>query len=205
MEDRLKNSQFCSAIILAAGKSSRMGSPKFELKFNDEHTFLEEIVFQYKKFGCREIVVVLNEEGIVILEEKQLRISGDAVIVTNNHPEWERFYSIKLGIENLKKQYPVFIHNVDNPFVNQHVLNALHQNHEKADYIMPEFKGRGGHPILASENIIFAIKKESKNNLIFSDFLKQFEKLKVKVNEEKILVNINSKDAYYKFQNEIKI
>lgn len=201
MEERLKRSQFCSVVILAAGKSSRMGLPKFALKFSDEHTFLEEIIYQYKKFGCQEIVVVLNEEGTNILEGKYLPISNDVIIVKNNHPEWERFYSIKLGIKSLKEKYPVFIHNVDNPFVNHAVLTSLYNEYEKTDYVIPKHKRRGGHPILISEKIITAIKSEKKNDLVLSDFLNNYTKKVVQVADEKVLTNINTEVAYLKFKN----
>ncbi len=58
------NTKKYSAIILSAGKSSRMGVPKFSLMFDDKSTFLEKIINAYADFGCEEIIVVLNNEGV---------------------------------------------------------------------------------------------------------------------------------------------
>ena len=196
MRERLKNSHSCSVIILAAGKSSRMGSPKLGLQFDKKETFLEAIIRQYRSYSCKEILVVINEDGAALIRSKSIDISSDVVLVTNTHLEWERFYSVKLGMQHLKCTYPVFIHNVDNPFANKEILSSLHNNISKVDYVVPVFQGRGGHPILVSEKIILAIKDEPKNDLILSDFLTLFDKKMLEVDDQQILVNINSKETY---------
>ena len=185
----------CSVIILAAGHSSRMGSPKFALPFNKNSSFLEEIINQYNSFGCKKIVVVLNGEGISYIHKQAIKFSNNVVFVTNSHLEWERFYSIKLGIENLSNDFPVFIHNVDNPFVNQDVLSKLFSN-STANFIAPIYQGSGGHPILLSEKVGDKILSEKKNDIILSDFLKRFKKTTVEVNDKNILVNINTLKGY---------
>ena len=53
-----------SVVILAAGKSSRMGNLKFLLKYNERFTFIEKIIDTYQNYNCKEIVVVLNKEGV---------------------------------------------------------------------------------------------------------------------------------------------
>lgn len=200
MEDRLGKNQFCSAIILAAGKSSRMGMPKFGLSYNKKMTFLEEIVSCYTSFGCQEIIVLLNEKGTDYLESQSIQLPSNCTIVKNSHLEWERFYSIKLGMLHLQYNYPVFIHNVDNPFVNSDVLSSLLQNHSNADYVVPVFEGRGGHPILVSEKTSTAIKNQKKNDSVLSDFLKNYTKKVVQVADEKVLTNINTEAAYIEFK-----
>ena len=44
-----------SAIILAAGKSLRMGIPKLSLKYDENNIFIEHIISEYISFGCKEI------------------------------------------------------------------------------------------------------------------------------------------------------
>ena len=196
MHERSKNIKSCSVVILAAGNSSRMGMPKFALKFSDKVTFLEEIINKYKAFGCKEILVVLNREGVSVLDQKNIKLSNEIKVVINEHIEWERFYSIKLGLKNLNNYHPVFIHNVDNPFVNLNVLDNLFCEITESNFVVPIFKNKGGHPILLSEKIIENIISEEKNDLNFRDFLKGFEKKIVEVEDEKILVNINSEKEY---------
>jgi len=102
-----------SVVILAAGTSSRMGTPKFLLKYNESTTFLEWIIKEYEAFACEQIVVVLNREGANLFESHYANFTDKLKIIINYHPEWERFYSVKLGLTALGSINPVFIHNVD--------------------------------------------------------------------------------------------
>ena len=57
-----------SIIILAAGKSSRMGENKFALKYDNNLSFIEKIIETYRDFKCEEIVIVLNKKGIEVFK-----------------------------------------------------------------------------------------------------------------------------------------
>lgn len=188
-----------SVIILAAGKSSRMGLPKLALRYNKNKIFIEHIVNEYESFGCEEIIVVVNETGNNFLTENEIQFSSNVKIVINNHPEWHRFYSLKTGAKSMSGVLPVFVHNVDNPFVNYEVLNELSGNINKADYLSPEFDGKGGHPILLSEKIIKDVRATTEDQIHFKEFLNQYPKKKVQVDDEKVLVNINTIDEYRQY------
>jgi len=194
----IKGKEF-SVIILSAGKSVRMGTPKPALKFDESQTFIEHISFEYQQFGCKEIIIVLNKENHTFLNDLNIKLPSNCKIIINNHPEWHRFYSLKTGVKSLKEINYVFVHNVDNPFVNQEVLNELLNHSDKADYIVPEFEGKGGHPFLLSPKIILEITQTNKNEMHLKDFLNQYSKLKIQVNEESILVNINTLEDYKKY------
>ncbi len=197
MSDSKKIFKSCSVIILAAGNSSRMESPKFALVFDKNHTFLEKIIQEYYDFGCEEIIVVLSKEGNLAADKLNLKLDK-ATIVINHHPEWERFYSIKVGLQSLMQQHPIFIHNVDNPFVNQEILKQVFKNHAPNEFIVPVFEGHGGHPVLLTNEIGKAIIEENKHDLILSDFLKHYPKKRIVVNDNNILININTQDLYQK-------
>lgn len=186
-----------SVVILAAGKSSRMGMPKFLLKYDENTTFLEQIIKEYEAFGCKEINVVLNEKGIdLIIKSNPIYLSANTVLIINSHPDWERFYSLKLGLEALNKKRKVFIHNVDNPFVNHQVLASLIENISKFDYAVPTYNGKGGHPVLLSGKVVTDIIEEKENSMNLKLFLKSYSKQIVKVNDKYVLVNVNSKEDY---------
>lgn len=61
-----------SVIILAAGKSSRMGQPKMLLKLKNALSFMENLLIEYTGFGCKKVIVVLNTENYQLLEESDL-------------------------------------------------------------------------------------------------------------------------------------
>ena len=199
MNQKVKKTFEYSVIILAAGKSSRMGVPKWSLQFDEKSSFIEHIISEYHSFGCKEILLVINETDYSSFVEKNYTLPENGEVVINYHPEWDRFYSLKIGVSKLEKNQPVFIHNVDNPFVNQDVLDQLLNNLDVADYIVPEFDGRGGHPILISQQIIQKILLRQENILHLKEFLSKFKKLKVGVNDDKVLVNINSMEEYNQY------
>ena len=188
-----------SAIILAAGKSERLGFPKLSLKYDENNTFLQQIVNAYYSFGCKEICIVVNETGSKYLIENHIKFYKNVQFVINQHPEWHRFYSLKIGARSLSEVKPTFIHNVDNPFVNHQVLNRLVDDLNNSDYISPEFKGKGGHPILLSERIINDVRLIHEDKIHFKEFLDHYSKIKVEVNDERVLANINTVEEYNKY------
>jgi CTP:molybdopterin cytidylyltransferase MocA len=188
-----------SAIILAAGKSERLGFPKLSLKYDDKKIFIEHVVNEYLEFSCTEIILVLNEIGNKYLIDNQIRFNENVKIIINEHPDWHRFYSLKIGARSLNNIHAVFVHNVDNPFVNIKVLKELINCSEKADYLSPEYEGKGGHPFLISKNIVQELRSIEENQMHLKEFLNQFFKMKVKVDDEKVLVNINTLEEYEKY------
>lgn len=188
-----------SAIILAAGKSERIGFPKLSLKYDSETTFIEQIVKKFNELACREIVLVINESGIQYLEKYNISFEKNVSVVLNEHPEWHRFYSLKRGVQGLSMPQSVFVHNVDNPFVSIETLNELLANQLKADYLFPEHENIGGHPILLSQHIVNEILQIEANQIHFREFLEQFSRSAVSVMDENILVNINTLEEYGKY------
>ncbi|MDX9696488.1 MAG: NTP transferase domain-containing protein [Bacteroidales bacterium] len=199
MKQKIKNTLNYSVIILAAGKSSRMGIPKWSLRFDEKSSFIKHIISEYHSFGCKEIILVINETDYSSFVEKKYTLPDNLKLVINKYPEWDRFYSLKLGVEKLSINQFVFIQNIDNPFVNHDLLINLLVNSENADLVVPEFDGRGGHPILINQQIIITIKNNQGNILHLKDFLNQFVKKKMTVSDERILVNINQLIDYQKY------
>jgi len=185
-----------SAIILAAGFSSRMKQAKFSLMFNKHRTFLEKIIQEYLNFNCREIIVVMNSDGIKLKDKLNLSFPENVKFVLNEFPERERFFSLQIGLKFLKNINSVFIQNIDNPFVGQLILDSLYNNKDETDLIVPTFKNNGGHPIVINRTVIKRIISEKKFNHNLKEYLKKFTKKTIPVNDEKILININDKKKY---------
>lgn len=199
MNQDIKIKKEFSVIILAAGKSERLGFPKLSLKYDDQQIFIEHIVNEYLEFGCKEIILLVNETGLDFLNKNKIFFPDCVKIVINEHPDWHRFYSLKIGAETLSKAQHLFVHNVDNPFVNIVVLNKLLKHSKSADYISPEYEGKGGHPFLISDKIVMELRSIHEDQMHLKEFLNQFSKRKVKVDDEKIFVNINTIDEYRKY------
>ncbi len=195
----MKSVKDYSVIILAAGKSERLGFPKLSLKYNGNTTFIEQIANVYNVFGCKEIIIIVNEIVKKYIIDNNLKFPANTKIIVNEHPDWHRYYSLKLGAKQVKENHSVFIHNVDNPFVNLEVIEELVINADKAEYVSPEYEGKGGHPFLISSKVIQDLKASETNQMHLKEFLNQYSRQRVPVSDEKVLANINNLEEYRKF------
>ena len=114
-----------AVVILAAGKSIRMGKPKPFLLFDQKFTFLEKVISVYKDFGIDKIILVVNDEVNQELMRKYPEVIKMCIIVINLNLDLGRFYSIKLGLDYAHKNEQVFIQDVDNPFISIEILEKL--------------------------------------------------------------------------------
>lgn len=210
-----------SAVILAAGDSGRMGSPKLSLTFSKGVSFMEQNVSQFLLFGCSKVVVVVNHAGMRWIEKQRPRFSGQVVltsghvtqetepaqlppdgrivIVVNTQPVCGRFYSLQQGLRYTGTRQAVFVQNVDNPFVRADTLLAMHevsQRHEGFAWISPRYKGRGGHPILLSARLAQSIRHEMREGLNLKEYLSHEKRTDTGLNDPSILVNINTIEDY---------
>jgi molybdenum cofactor cytidylyltransferase len=184
-----------AVVILAAGYSSRMGTHKALLKYDDSYNFIQKIVSVYILAGLRNIVVVVNRDNAdVISASLQAEEFGEVIFVLNEHPEWERFYSIKCGLAEVVAFENCFIHNCDNPFVNVDVISKLLDGYSANAVTVPEFESRRGHPILLPRKIIQSVLCYTENSCNFKSFLSDFQIKTISVDSNCILININTKD-----------
>jgi molybdenum cofactor cytidylyltransferase len=188
-----------SAIILAAGDSERINFPKPYLLFNSRTTFMEKLVKEYHKFGCKEIIVVLNEKYFDEDFIGKLIKAYNSVFVINQHPESGKIYSLKLGTALLTNENFCFIQNIDNPFTNLTLLNDLNEYKTPEGYSVPIFKEKGGHPILISSSVISGIKKAKSKDFNLRIFLNKYQRNEVRVRNEKTTANINTLNDYRKY------
>lgn len=173
----------------------RMGNPKFLLELPNGTSFLENITRQYDEFGCSNIVVVLNSDGMEQIKKQPQNLPSQTQIALNHHPEFGRYYSIQTGLNFVNDNY-TFIHNVDNPFAKQRVLEQIYNVKSEADVIKPVKENKGGHPVLISKQVIDQIVNEKNPDVNFQEFLKGFLTKRVEVKDDSILLNINSQNEY---------
>jgi CTP:molybdopterin cytidylyltransferase MocA len=83
-----------SAIVLAAGNSSRMGSPKALLEYVGR-SFIENVCGALRSAGVAERVVVLGRDAGIITSV--WRASGEKVVL-NSNPDLGQLSSLRVGI-----------------------------------------------------------------------------------------------------------
>lgn len=194
-----------SAIILSAGESNRMGTPKAFLSDINSDAFINNQIKTYEAFGCNEIIVVVNENVLKFAIQNNMNCFNRVVIVTNKKLELGRFYSLKLGIKALTCIEYCFIHNADNPLHDQVLLEKIYQSRKDADFIVPVKDSKTGHPILINKTIINKIKSESSDNLMINEFLTKFNRKAIDVNYNSIHYNINTQEDYEAYISKFKV
>ena len=185
-----------SAVILAAGKSVRMGFPKLGLQFDGERSFAEKIIETVGELKPLECVMVVNQDGLKWLNSNNLNISDKVKSVLNDDPDRGRFYSLQCGLKSLNSKGNILMINIDNPFINKDIcLNMLSQIND-CDYIYPVFNGKGGHPLLINKTVAEGILLQYNTQMNLKEFLKSYRKKIIKVSDQKVLININTPEDY---------
>ena len=90
-----------SAVILAAGYSSRLGQPKALVKWNEE-TLIERSIRLLEEAEIKKIVVVANKELITDF----MPLVGNHSIIVNPSPENGRTGSLQVGIKSILSNLP---------------------------------------------------------------------------------------------------
>jgi CTP:molybdopterin cytidylyltransferase MocA/HD superfamily phosphodiesterase len=144
-----------AALILAAGLSRRMGTPKSLLSLGSE-TVLERLVNLFANAGIPEIHVVTGH-----LAETLRRRLPDLPVKWSHNEAYHRgmFSSVKKGVAALQPERRwFFLLPVDIPLVRPGTLATLLEACRKADggttILHPVFGGRRGHPPLIATRLI---------------------------------------------------
>ena len=171
-----------------------MNYPKAYLEVG-KTTLIENIIDTYHSF-TKNIFVVLNHEFAGNQWQRQIkRLKKKAHIILNTHPEKGRFYSIRLGISQIKDSDFCFIHNVDNP-VTPATIRSLFAYKNEVGYTVPSYENRNGHPILISRKVMNGIANEMNDNLNWRDFLSSYHKRVIDTPDSLVLINLNTKEEY---------
>jgi molybdenum cofactor cytidylyltransferase len=135
-----------AAILLAAGRSRRMGAFKPLLPFGDK-SVIQTCIDTLRAGGVQTIAVVIGHRA----DEIKQHLSGqDLLFAVNDDPDSEMAVSIACGIRVLPADTKaILIALTDHPAVPASVVSLLlDQWRHGARLVVPEFQGRGGHPIL---------------------------------------------------------
>jgi CTP:molybdopterin cytidylyltransferase MocA len=132
-----------SAVVLAAGASTRLGEPK-QLVMLGHETLLERAVRTSREAGCSPVIVVVGAEHSQVLEKCVL---GNAVTVINDQWQEGMASSIRLGVQALesaaKDAEGVLLMTCDQPAVTmKHLLRLMRELERKAS----RYAGRNGVP-----------------------------------------------------------
>jgi len=136
-----------AGVILAAGKSTRMGKSKALLEIGS-HTFLSKIISILSKIQISPIYVVLGNDFEIIKIKYKSQIGVQFLF--NPNFEKGQLSSLQVAIRNFSKDVSGFmLALVDHPLVRQstyqQILKKAQQNPQ--DIIIPVYKKKRGHPV----------------------------------------------------------
>ena len=140
-----------SAILTAAGESSRMGRPKALLPWRGL-SLVEYQVSSLLEGGADKVIVVLGHEHDTIAP----RLMGDSVkYVVNPQYALGKTTSIKAGLRELGPEVDdIVLLAVDQPRPPEIVAKVV-DSHVGAGALVtsPRYRGRGGHPLIFSATL----------------------------------------------------
>src|SRR5208283_3262956 len=138
------------AVVLAAGKSERMGQNKLLLSLNGR-TLIDNVLDALAEAGIDERVVVLGYKPAELLEALGPRIDKVKIAI-NMGFELGMTSSFQKGLQHIRHVDAAFLVLGDEPIFDPKILLSLIEQMEqmigKALIATPIFNGKKGHPLL---------------------------------------------------------
>jgi len=195
------NSINCIGIILAGGKSTRMGKPKGLLDFFGSF-WLEEQLKRLKLGGIKTVYIGLGYDAdeyfkaipfLKTCKKKEFFINGLKIrVIVNNNPELGSFSTLKKVLKEIPKSNNVLIIPIDVPILNPVEINGL--INRKETVVKPQYQGKTGHPIFINNILIdkiLSLPKDARLDYFINSLPKSMLKL-YHCNDSQITININT-------------
>jgi molybdenum cofactor cytidylyltransferase len=138
-----------AGIILAAGESTRMGSPKALLPLRGE-TFADLLIETFSRY-CDPVILVLGHHADLLCSG--IRRKSGARLVINHEYRTGQISSLQCGFRAVPSGASGVVFTlVDHPNVRPETMQALLA--AGAPIAIPRFEGRRGHPVFIARELI---------------------------------------------------
>jgi molybdenum cofactor cytidylyltransferase len=182
-----------AGVVLAAGSSRRAGVFK-PAYLHDGKSLLLHAIDGLRPW-CYALVAVAGERADEIAALASLR--PGTTLVTNPRPEDGMFASVRVGVGALDEGLDgFFVLPADCPFVSAETYAALISAfvaHDGVRAVVPEFGGRGGHPVLLpafTRGVVLA----APLTMILREVLRDLRPLRVPVDDDAVLMDLDTAD-----------
>jgi molybdenum cofactor cytidylyltransferase len=197
------------AVIPAAGKSSRMGSPKLLLPLGGA-TVLARVVSAFRQAGIETVVVVVAP-GAAALAEVAKSAGAEVVILPDETAEMRA--SIAHGLDYLKERHHPVVEDrwllapADHPVLDAGVIShliAAGAAQPKHPIVLPAYQGQRGHPVLLSWEHAGPIRALPAGQGV-NVYLRQWEAqtLVVPVSSASVLTDLDTMEDYERLVREL--
>jgi CTP:molybdopterin cytidylyltransferase MocA len=141
-------------VLLAGGKSERMGVAKGLLEYKNSYWILEQINrisastvtevyiglgFHYEEYSNKISWFTEAQSHSVFYKNLKVRV------VVNQNPQLGPFSTLQTVLQQIPKNKSVLINPIDIPILNTNELQNIIK--EQNLIVLPNFKGKNGHPI----------------------------------------------------------
>jgi len=186
-----------AGLILAAGESSRMGTPKATLAYRGS-TFLELIVQTLLAGGLERIVVVLGHQAGEIQQRVKIE---PALVVVNPDYRSGQTSSLQTGLRSLLADdlEAVVLCLVDHPAIAAVTVRRISATFRQcgSPVVIPTYHGRRGHPVLIARELFEDLMRLT-NDAGANSVVRKYRPVTefVEVDDEGILIDVDDPEAY---------
>jgi len=195
------------AVVLAAGKSSRMGRTKALLPLGSSgETFLQRIVRVLRDGGADAVVVVIGGDGAAVRASLP---RDDAQISAVENPRYEdgQLSSLLVGLAAVERRYDnveaVMMTLVDLPLISEATVRAVREAflaNPGAPLVRPRRGGRYGHPVIFNRSIFGELRRTDPSKgakpVVHAHAA---EEVNVDVDDEGAFIDIDTPEDYERF------
>jgi molybdenum cofactor cytidylyltransferase len=144
-----------AAILLAAGRSARMGRPKMVLPVEGGLPLIRHVAQAFLEAGVEHVIAVTGADRELV--EAALAGTPARLAFNPDHVRGEMLSSIKVGLEAAQRAgaEAAFLHPADVAFVSPDTIRALIRSREEGRRVLvaPSHQGRRGHPIMIGQEL----------------------------------------------------
>ena len=185
-----------SAILTAAGESTRMGRPKPLLEWRGT-TLVEYQLRSLQRSGASEVIVVLGHRS----REAQPRVlrSGATAVINPDYLQGKTT-SVRAGLRNVDPAADsILLLAVDQPRTDA-IIRTVIDAHEQADALItsPRYRSRGGHPLIFSASLKGELERISEEREGIREVFRahRHEVNEVEIDDPMIRLDLNTRAQY---------
>ena len=190
-----------AALILAAGASARMGSPKALLHDREGRTFVARLVHAFASAGVLDIVVVSGDSHEAVVRALDAERSSLAVrIARNADPGRGQLSSLWVGLDAIDPLTEgVLVTPVDVPLIGATTIASVADvwRSTRAPVVRPAVGEQHGHPVLFDRSVFGELRRapldRGAKTVVHAHAA---DLINVPVDDAGCLVDVDSRDDY---------
>lgn len=196
--------QAIGGVLLAAGRSSRVGSMKQLLDWRGR-TLLRHVTQVLLDADLDPVLVVLGHEADRLRREVE---DLPVRVVENVEYDWGMFSSVQCGLRAFCAETDMCVLAlVDQPAIDAGLIRDLIREHTRGDALvtMPVYAGQSGHPVVLDRQVIDAV-VHAPSDVTLRDVLTGFadSTRRIEVGTDSVLHDIDTMADYERQQRELR-